>query len=211
MPEELNLSNLQPAQPRRDRKRVGRGQGSGKGRYSGRGIKGQKSRAGSHTMRAGFEGGQMPLAMRLGKQRGSTSKDAMPIGPHRTSTVPVNVRDLDRFDDGAEVTPEALVAAGVIKNTRTDVKILGEGELAKRLSVTAHGCSASARQKIEAAGGSVTLLRGEPVVKRKRRAKKTAKTAAPATQAGAEGTAPEPAESVDTEPAAAAEAPESEA
>jgi len=211
MPEELNLSNLQPAQARRDRKRIGRGQGSGKGRYSGRGIKGQKSRAGSHTMRAGFEGGQMPLAMRLGKQRGSTSKDAMPIGPHRTSTVPVNVRDLDRFDDGAEVTPEALVAAGVIKNTRTDVKILGEGELAKRLSVTAHGCSASARQKIEAAGGSVTLLRGEPVVKRSRRAKETRATAAPETQAGAEGTAHEPDESVDTEPAGAAEALEGEA
>ena len=89
--EQLNLSNLKPAQARKDRKRVGRGLGSGKGRYSGRGIKGQKSRAGSHKMRAGFEGGQMPLYMRLGKQRGSTSKDAMPIGPFRTYTQPVNV------------------------------------------------------------------------------------------------------------------------
>src|SRR6184192_4715102 len=114
MPEELNLSNLQPAQPREERKRIGRGLGSGKGRYSGRGIKGQKSRAGSHAMRAGFEGGQMPIYMRLGKQRGATSKDAMPIGPFRTYQQPVNVAALEqRFDAGAEVTPEALVAAGL--------------------------------------------------------------------------------------------------
>jgi large subunit ribosomal protein L15 len=160
MSENLDLSNLKPASPRRSRKRIGRGLGSGKGRYSGRGIKGQKSRSGSAKMRPGFEGGQMPIQMRLGKQRGPTSADAMPIGPHRTSTIPVNVRDLERFDDGAEVTPEALVSARVIKNTRTDVKILGQGELTKRLSVSAHGCSDSARAKIEAAGGSVTLLRG---------------------------------------------------
>ena len=94
--EELNLSNLEPAQPRKRRKRVGRGLGSGKGRYSGRGIKGQKSRAGSHKMPAGFEGGQMPIDMRLGKLRGNTSADAMPIGPFRTYTQPVNVRDLER-------------------------------------------------------------------------------------------------------------------
>ena len=142
-----SLSNLKPAQRRRDRKRVGRGMGSGKGRYAGRGIKGQKSRSGSHTMRAGFEGGQMPLYMRVGKQRGATSKDAMPIGPFRTTTVPVNVRDLDRFDAGTEVTPEALVAAGIIKNTKHDVKILGQGELAKALTVSAHGFSATARER----------------------------------------------------------------
>src|SRR6266545_3007404 len=100
MGEKLNLSSLQPAQERKDRKRIGRGPGSGKGRYSGRGIKGQKSRSGSHAMRAGFEGGQMPIYMRLGKLRGSTSKDAMPIGPFRTRTLGVNVRDLERFDDG---------------------------------------------------------------------------------------------------------------
>ena len=94
MPDELNLSSLKPASARKARKRVGRGLGSGKGRYSGRGLKGQKARSGSHKMRAGFEGGQMPIYMRLPKQRGSTSKDAMPIGPHRTHTVPVNVRDL---------------------------------------------------------------------------------------------------------------------
>src|ERR1043165_3869556 len=107
MPKQLNLSNLAPAQPREDRKRVGRGPGSGKGRYAGRGIKGQKSRSGSHKMRAGFEGGQMPIYMRIGKVRGSTSADAMPVGPFRTQTVPVNVRDLDRFEAGDEVTPES--------------------------------------------------------------------------------------------------------
>jgi large subunit ribosomal protein L15 len=167
MAKQLNLSNIQPAQEREDRKRVGRGPGSGKGRYSGRGLKGQKSRAGSHKMRAGFEGGQMPIYMRIGKQRGPTSKDAMPIGPFRTSTVPVNVRDLDRFDDGEDVTPETLVEKGVIKNTKIDVKVLGMGEISKRLTVRVHAISASAREKIEAAGGTVELLR-EPKVKRTR-------------------------------------------
>jgi large subunit ribosomal protein L15 len=157
---ELNLSTLKPARQRTDRKRIGRGLGSGKGRYSGRGIKGQKSRSGSHKMRAGFEGGQMPVYMRMGKQRGSTSKDALPIGPFRTSTIPVNVRDLDRFDDGAEVTPEALVEKKLIKNTRTDVKLLGNGEVTKKLTVRVHAISASARAKIEQAGGTVQLLRG---------------------------------------------------
>jgi large subunit ribosomal protein L15 len=157
--DELNLSNLKPAQPRRSRKRIGRGMGSGNGRYSGRGIKGQKARSGSRKMRAGFEGGQMPIYMRLGKQRGSTSKDAMPIGPFRTQTQPVNLRDLDRFDDGDEVTPESLKEKGLIKSTRIDVKILGEGELEKKLTVTAHRFSKTAREKIEAAGGTVTALR----------------------------------------------------
>src|SRR5712691_12923459 len=125
MAKDLNLTSLKPSSPRRARKRIGRGQGSGKGRYSGRGLKGQKSRAGSHKMRAGFEGGQMPIYMRLPKLRGSTSKDAMPIGPFRTRTAAVNVRELDRFDDGFEVTPEALKSAGLIRTTRFDVKILG--------------------------------------------------------------------------------------
>ena len=159
MPDELNLSNLKPAASRRGRKRIGRGMGSGKGRYSGRGIKGQKARSGSHKMRAGFEGGQMPIYMRLGKQRGPTSQDAMPIGPFRTSTVPVNVRDLDRFDEGAEVTPESLVEKRLIKNTRTDVKLLGMGEVTKKLTIRVHGISKTAREKIEAAGGTVELLR----------------------------------------------------
>jgi large subunit ribosomal protein L15 len=176
MPEkQLNLSNLQPAQERVERKRIGRGLGSGKGRYSGRGIKGQKSRAGSPKMRAGCAGGQMPLARRLGQLRGNTSKDAMPVGPFRTYTVPVNLRDLDRFDAGAEVTPESLVEVGLIKNTKIDVKLLGDGDVSKKLTVRVHAISAGAREKIEAAGGTVELLR-EPKVKKAR--KHTAKPAA---------------------------------
>jgi large subunit ribosomal protein L15 len=166
----LSLSNLQPAQPRTERKRVGRGLGSGKGRYSGRGIKGQKSRAGSHRMRAGFEGGQMPLAMRLPKLRGNTSRDAMPIGPFRTYSQPVNIRDLDRFEAGEEVTPESLKAKGLIRSIRKDVKLLGVGELTKKLTVTVHGASAAAREKVEAAGGTLTLLKEPKVKKRKHRA-----------------------------------------
>ena len=173
MPEDLNLSNLKPAQARKDRKRVGRGLGSGKGRYSGRGLKGQKSRSGSHKMPAGFEGGQNPIYMRLGKLRGG-SKDALPVGPFRTTTVPVNVAALEeRFDAGAEVTPESLVEKGVLKNTKTDVKILGNGDLKKKLSVTAHAVSASAREKIEAAGGSITLLREPKQRFPKRRVERT--------------------------------------
>jgi large subunit ribosomal protein L15 len=169
--DELTLSNLKPAQKRRARKRIGRGLGSGKGRYSGRGIKGQKARAGSHNMRPGFEGGQMPIYMRLPKQRGPYSKDAMPMGPHRTATVPVNLSALEqKFEDGADVTLEALVERGVIKNTRTDVKILGQGELKKKLTVTAHSFSASAREKIEKAGGTATALR--PPRQEKKRAPK---------------------------------------
>jgi large subunit ribosomal protein L15 len=168
MADDLSLSSLKPAQKRRARKRIGRGLGSGKGRYSGRGIKGQKARSGSHKMSPAFEGGQMPAHMRTGKLRGPHSADAMPIGPFRTFTLALNVRDLERFDDGAEVTPESLAAAGLVKNTRVDVKILGEGELTKKLSVTAHRFSATARAKIEQAGGSVVQLREEPKKRRKR-------------------------------------------
>jgi large subunit ribosomal protein L15 len=156
---ELNLSSLRPAQARKARKRVGRGLGSGKGRYSGRGIKGQKSRAGSHAMRAGFEGGQMPLGMRTAKLRGNTSADAMPIGPFRTVVQGVNVRDLERFDAGAEVTPETLKAKGLIRSLRKDVKLLGSGDLTKKLTVTVHAASQTAREKVEAAGGTLTVLR----------------------------------------------------
>jgi large subunit ribosomal protein L15 len=190
MAEQLSLSNLKPASPRKNKKRVGRGMGSGKGRYSGRGIKGQKARSGSHKMRAGFEGGQMPIYMRLGKQRGPYSKDAMPIGPHRTVMASVNVRDLERFD--GEVTPQTLAEAGLIRNARTEVKILGQGDLSKKLTVTAHAFSATAREKIEGAGGSVTALK-EPKVKRRRK-----QTSKPAPAAAA---APEP----EAEPEAAEE------
>jgi large subunit ribosomal protein L15 len=191
MPEDLNLSNLQPAQPREDRKRVGRGMGSGKGRYSGRGIKGQKSRAGSHMMRAGFEGGQMPLTMRIPKLRGSTSKDAMPVGPFRTYTQPVNLKDLDRFAAGEEVTPESLKAKGLIRTIRKDVKLLGVGEISQKLTITVHAASATAREKVEAAGGTLTLLK-EPKIKKAKKHKAAPKAEAEEVD---EATAAAPAES----------------
>jgi large subunit ribosomal protein L15 len=198
--DELNLHTLKPAQPRRDRKRVGRGLGSGKGRYSGRGIKGQKSRSGSHKMAAGFEGGQMPIDMRLGKLRGNTSADAMPIGPFRTYSQPVNLRDLEaRFEPGDEVTPETLKAKRLIRKVSVDVKVLGVGELSKALTVSAHGFSKTAKDKIEKAGGSVTWLRGEPVEK-KPKARKAKPAAAdieadePETEVAPAGEPSEPAE-----------------
>jgi large subunit ribosomal protein L15 len=128
-------------------------------------------------MGAGFEGGQMPLFMRLPKLRGATSKDAMPIGPFRTFTQPVNVADLERFDAGAEVTPETLKAKGLIRTVRKDVKLLGTGELTKALTVSVHAASASAREKVEAAGGTLTLLR-EPKAKKARRRRAVAPAAA---------------------------------
>ncbi len=207
MAEQLSLSNLKPASPRKGRKRVGRGMGSGKGRYSGRGIKGQKSRSGSHKMRAGFEGGQMPIYMRLGKQRGPTSKDAMPVGPHRTHMASVNVRDLERFDAGAEITPELLAEAGLIRNAKLEVKILGHGDLSKKLTVTAHAFSASAKEKIEGAGGSTTALKEPKVKRRRKKAAKPAPAAAPEAEASAEEPAEEP-EAAESE--AEAEAPADE-
>jgi large subunit ribosomal protein L15 len=209
MPEKLNLSNLRPAQARKDRKRVGRGLGSGKGRYSTRGLKGQKARSGSHKMRAGFEGGQMPIYMRLGKQRGPYSKDAMPVGPHRTHTVAVNVRDLERFDVGTEITPESLAAAGLIRNTKYDLKILGHGELTKKLAVSAHNFSKSAREKIEQAGGSIIWLRGEPEPRKpKRRPRAAVPQAEPEAPETEEEAAedPESDEPANEEPEASSEA-----
>ena len=195
---DLNLSNLKPAQAQKTRKRVGRGMGSGKGRYSGRGIKGQKSRAGSHYMRAGFEGGQMPAYMRMGKQRGSTSKDAYPIGPFRTSVWSLNVRDLNRFEAGTEVTPELLKEKGLIRNLNRDVKVLGQGEITVKLSVSAHAFSKTAAEKIEAAGGSVTWLK-PPHEPKKRKHKKAAPAAASAASEATEAEEPV------SEPAAAEE------
>jgi large subunit ribosomal protein L15 len=199
MTDELNLSNLKPAQPRKDRKRIGRGMGSGTGRYSGRGIKGQKSRSGSHMMGAGFEGGQMPLFMRVPKLRGATSKDAMPIGPFRTYSQPVNVGDLDRFDVGSEVTPELLKATGLIRSLRKDVKLLGTGELTKKLTISVHGASATAREKVEALGGTVTLLR-EPKVRKARKHK-----AAPSKPESEDEEAETPAAEASGEPSSEAE------
>jgi large subunit ribosomal protein L15 len=148
-------------------------------------------------MPAGFEGGQMPIDMRLGKLRGNTSADAKPVGPFRTYSQPVNLRDLEaRFEAGAEVTLEALKDVGLIATLRKDVKILGVGELTKKLSVTAHRFSASAKEKIEAAGGTATAL-VEPKVKKKKKAARPR----PAVEDG------EP--EVDAEVEAEAEAPES--
>jgi large subunit ribosomal protein L15 len=171
------LHELRPAEgSHRDRKRIGRGEGSGNGKTSGRGQKGQKSRAGSHRMRPGFEGGQMPLYMRLGKLRGPNNRKSMPMGPFRTHTTPVNVRDLERFDAGVEVTPDLLKAAGVVKSLRHPVKILGDGELSHGLTVHAHAFSRRAAELIQAAGGTVVVIGGEPEPEppRKRRAKPAA-------------------------------------
>jgi large subunit ribosomal protein L15 len=202
----LNLTDLKPAQPRKARKRVGRGPGSGKGRYAGRGIKGQKSRSGSHKMRAGFEGGQMPIYMRLGKLRGATSKDAMPIGPHRTLSQGVNVRELERvFDPGTEVTPELLKAKRLIRSTRIDVKILGHGDLTKKLAVSAHNFSKSAREKIEGAGGQVIWLRGEPVLRVKKQRKRPAPVAEELAEEQGESAEEAPEQEPEQEPEAAEE------
>ena len=196
MGEKLNLSNLQPAQARKDRKRVGRGPGSGKGKFSGRGVKGQKSRSGSHKMRAGFEGGQMPIYMRIGKLRGSTSKDAMPIGPFRTETAPINLRDLDRFESGDVVTPETLVEKRLLKNTKIDVKLLGTGEVSKKLTIRVHAISGSAREKIEAAGGTIELLR-EPKEPKRKKHHKEKPAAVEAAAEAEEAPAAEPADATD--------------
>jgi len=139
-------------------KRLGRGKGSGQGKTSGKGHKGYNARSGG-GVRPGYEGGQMPIYMRLGKLRGPHMKKSMPIGPFRTYAAPVNVSRLAlAFESGAEVTPESLVEKGIIKNTRTPIKILGDGEIGIALTVRMHAFSASAVQKIEAAGGKAELL-----------------------------------------------------
>src|SRR4029079_11440396 len=161
----LTLHELKPAPgSHRERKRIGRGAGSGSGKTSGRGQKGQKSRSGSHRLRAGFEGGQMPLYMRLGKLRGPNHRKSMPMGPFRTHTTPVNVRDLERFDAGVEVTPDLLKAAGGVRTLRHPVKILGDGELSRGLTVHAHAFSRRAAELIEGAGGKAVVIGGGPVV-----------------------------------------------
>ncbi len=156
------LHNLSPPEgSRKRRKRVGRGEGSGMGKTSGRGHKGAGSRSGS-KQRPAFEGGQNPIQMRMRKLRGPTMKKSMPFEQFgRTRTQPVNLSDLEqRFDKGAEVTPDSLRAAGLATRRDVPVKVLGEGELSKALVVHAHGFSASARQKIEAAGGSAQVVEG---------------------------------------------------
>ena len=155
----IGLHTLKPAAgSRKTRKRVGRGHGSGMGKTSGRGHKGAGSRSGSKS-RTSEEGGQMPLHMQMRKLRGPTKKMSMPFEPFRTHTQPVNLSDLERrFDAGAEITPDSLKAAGLATRRDVPVKILGRGELTKKLTVTAHGFSKSAREAIEAAGGTCQVI-----------------------------------------------------
>ncbi len=157
--ERIGLHNLKPAPgSRKARKRVGRGEGSGTGKTAGRGQKGYGSRAGSKE-RARFEGGQMPIHMRMRKLRGPHMKKSMPFEPFRTHTQPVNLLDLEaRFESGAAVTLEALHAKGLATRKRIPVKILAKGSISKPLTVHAHAFSASAREQIEAAGGTCELI-----------------------------------------------------
>ena len=146
----MDLSNLQPAEGSKhsDNFRRGRGHGSGNGKTAGKGHKGQKARSGAP--RPGFEGGQMPLYRRIPK-RGFTCRNSKEI-------VGINLSYLERFEDGATVTVESLVEAGLVKNTRDGVKILGNGELTKKLTVQANAFSASAKEKIEALGGKAEVI-----------------------------------------------------
>ena len=157
-PEEIGLHSLRPKPgSRRARKRIGRGEGSGVGKTSGRGHKGAGARSGTKR-KPGYEGGQNPIHMRMRKLRGPNRKMSMPFEPFRTRTQPVNVADLEqRFEADAEVTPDSLRAAGLAKR-RDPVKVLGRGELSKKLTVRAHGFSATAREKIEGAGGTWELI-----------------------------------------------------
>jgi large subunit ribosomal protein L15 len=157
-PEEVGLHSLRPKPgSRRPRKRVGRGEGSGLGKTSGRGSKGAGARSGTRR-KPGYEGGQNPIHMRMRKLRGPHRKMSMPFERFRTRTQPVNVADLQaRFESGADVNPESLRAAGLAKR-RDPVKVLGRGEVKKKLTVRAHAFSASAREKIEKAGGTCEVI-----------------------------------------------------
>jgi large subunit ribosomal protein L15 len=157
--ERIGLHNLKPAPgSRRPRKRVGRGEGSGTGKTAGRGQKGWGSRSGAKR-RARFEGGQNPIHMRMRKLRGPHMKKSMPFEPFRTKTQPVNLADLEeRFESGANVTLEALHAKGLGTRKGVPVKILAKGELTKPLTVAAHAFSATARERIEAAGGTCEVI-----------------------------------------------------
>ena len=159
MAQEIGLHSLQPKPgSRRPRKRVGRGKGSGVGKTSGRGQKGAGARSGART-RPNAEGGQMPIHMRMRKLRGPHMKKSMPFENFRTYSQPVNLSDLEaRFDDGAEVTPATLKERGLATRRDVPVKILGQGELGKKLTVQAHAFSKAAREKIEAAGGVCRIV-----------------------------------------------------
>ncbi|HET6998496.1 MAG TPA: 50S ribosomal protein L15 [Solirubrobacterales bacterium] len=156
--EEIGLHNLKPKPgSKRPRKRLGRGEGSGLGKTSGRGHKGAGSRAGAKR-KANYEGGQNPIHMRMRKLRGPHKKQSMPFENFRTKTQPVNLSDLEeRFEVGAEVTPATLKEKGLAKRS-VPVKILARGEIKKKLDVHAHAFSAAAKEQIEAAGGSCHTL-----------------------------------------------------
>ena len=156
--DQIDLHNLKPKPgTSKPRKRLGRGEGSGLGKQSGRGHKGAGARSGSKR-KVAYEGGQNPIHMRMRKLRGPHKKMSMPFERFRTRTQPVNLSDLEaRFKAGAEVTPDTLREAGLAK--RSDpVKILARGDVSKKLTVRAHGFSAAAKQKIEAAGGTCETL-----------------------------------------------------
>jgi large subunit ribosomal protein L15 len=155
---DVGLHNVRPKPgARRGRKRIGRGEGSGMGKTSGRGHKGAGARSGSKR-KVAYEGGQNPIHMRMRKLRGPHMKKSMPFERFRTRTQPVNVSTLDdRFDAGAQVTPESLRAAG-IATRRDPVKILGKGEISTKLTVRAHAFSATATEKIEKAGGTCEVI-----------------------------------------------------
>jgi large subunit ribosomal protein L15 len=157
--ERIGLHNLKPVPgSRKARKRVGRGEGSGTGKTAGRGQKGWGSRSGAKR-RARFEGGQNPIHMRMRKLRGPHMKKSMPFELFRTHTQPVNLADLEaRFESGDAVTLEALKAHGLATRKDVPVKVLAKGELSKPLAVHAHGFSAAARTKIEAAGGTCEVI-----------------------------------------------------
>jgi large subunit ribosomal protein L15 len=157
--ERIGLHSLKPAPgSRRPRKRIGRGEGSGTGKTSGRGHKGAGSRSGAKK-RVNFEGGQTPIHMRMRKLRGPHMKKSMPFEKFRTRTQPVNLRDLEeRFDKGAEVNPDALREKNLATRRDVPVKILGQGDISKNLTVHAHAFSKTAREKIEAAGGTCQLI-----------------------------------------------------
>ena len=191
MAQDIGLHNLKPKDGSRHRKkRVGRGEGSGVGKTSGRGENGAGARSGSKK-RPNFEGGQMPIHMRLRKLRGPHMKKSMPFEQFgRTQTQPVNLKDLEaRFDAGGEVTPESLREKGLATRKDVPVKILAEGELTKKLAVRAHYASKAAREKIEGAGGSIDLLVEPKKAKPRKPPKPKAEEPAPEPEAAPE---PEP-------------------
>lgn len=163
-----------PRGAKKARKRVGRGNASGHGTYSGRGLKGQQSRSG-YSIKPGFEGGQTSLIRRLPRRRGFRNRN-------RVAYTPVNLKDLSRLPAGSDVTPESLREAGIVRTLRHPIKILSDGDLEGSLAVRVHRVSASARTKIEAAGGSVEELTPRPPRAEEAKAPEAEERAEPASQ-----------------------------